>query len=260
MSTAESDDAGTVLAGCGTEAVASHGAAVVDSITDAAPAPTVADLGEEALLAAFTPLLPRSPRAIVPNGDDCAVIAAPDGRYCVSTDVLVEGEHYLPDWSTARDVGARAAAQNLADIAAMGARPVALVVSLVLPRATPVAWVQDLARGFADACDPAGAGVVGGDMSVGDRVVIAVTVHGDLEGRAPVLRSGARPGDVVVHAGTLGRSAAGLALLGAGLDDRADGWDDAVHAARAYVRGDTGGAGAQTGDGSEAAAECLRIY
>ncbi|MBE6481368.1 MAG: thiamine-phosphate kinase [Actinomyces ruminicola] len=207
------------------------------------PGAAVGELGEEALLAAFTPLLPQAEQEVVPSGDDCAVVAAPDGRFCVSTDVLVQGEHFRTDWSTARDIGARAAAQNLADIAAMGAHPTALVVSLVLPRTTPVAWVQDLARGFADACRGTGAGVVGGDLSVGERVVIAVTVHGDLGGRRPVLRSGARAGDVVVHAGTLGRSAAGLALLQAGLDDRAGGWGEAAAAARTGI-----------------VSECLAVY
>ena len=116
---------------------------------------TVADLTEEGLLAAFAPLLPRSRRELVGNGDDCAVLTAPDGRYCVSTDVLVQGHHFSIAWSSAQEIGARAAAQNLADIAAMGARPVALVVSLVLPRATPLAWVRDLARGLGRTRGPA---------------------------------------------------------------------------------------------------------
>ncbi|MBE6475813.1 MAG: thiamine-phosphate kinase [Actinomyces succiniciruminis] len=261
MSTAEADDAGVPPAGRGAETVDSDGAAAGDSIAGGGAATTVADLGEEALLAAFTPLLPQAARVEVPSGDDSAVVAAPDGRYCVSTDVLVQGEHFRTDWSTARDVGARAAAQNLADIAAMGARPTALVVSLVLPRTTPVAWAQDLARGFADACAGTDAGVVGGDLSVGDRVVIAVTVHGDLDGRRPVRRSGARPGDLVVHCGTLGRSAAGLALLQAGLDDRSNRWDDAVAAAHTGARGDAGEDGMTINDGgAAAAAQCLRIY
>ena len=177
----------------------------------------VRDLSEEQLLARVVPLLPTSDLAIIGPGDDCAVMSAPDGRYCVSTDVLVEGRHFRTDWSSGRDVGRRAAAQNLADAAAMGARPVALVVSLVLPGATPVPWVEDLARGLAEACRRVGAGVVGGDLSAGDHLVIAATVHGDLQGRAPVVRSGARVGDVVVLAGRPGRSAAGLALLKAGL-------------------------------------------
>ena len=176
----------------------------------------VGDLSEEELLAIITPLLPRATQAPVGTGDDCAVLSFPDARTAVSTDVLVEGHHFRIEWSTGRDVGARAAAQNLADAAAMGARPVALVVGLVMPPTTSVSWVRDLALGLAQGCESCGAGVVGGDLSAGDSLVVAVTVLGDLEGRTPVLRSGARPGDLVVHAGDLGRSAAGLALLSAG--------------------------------------------
>ncbi|UKJ65837.1 thiamine-phosphate kinase [Cellulosimicrobium cellulans] len=173
----------------------------------------VRDVPEEALLARIFPLLPTAPTTLVGPGDDCAVVAAPDGRYVVSTDVLVEDRHFRRRWSSGYDVGWRAAVQNLADVVSMGARPAALVVSLVMPGDLPVDWVTGLARGLADACTPLGAAVVGGDLSGGDQVVVAVTVHGDLEGRAPVLRSGTRPGDVVALAGSLGRSAAGLALL-----------------------------------------------
>ena len=197
--------------------------------------PVVAGLGEAGLLARITPLLPSGRDVLVGPGDDCAVLAAPDGRYCVSTDVLVEGRHFRTDWSSGFDVGARAAAQNLADIAAMGARPVALVACLVLPGATPVDWVVDLARGMALRCREAGAAVVGGDLSAGEGLVVAVTVHGDLEGRAPVLRSGARPGQALVLAGAPGRAAAGLALLEAGWGRRDD--DEAGLAGAAAVAG-----------------------
>ena len=180
---------------------------------------TIADLTEEDLLAAFAPLLPPSRNELVGTGDDCAVLVAPDSRYCVSTDILVQGRHFSTDWSSAWEIGARAAAQNLADVAAMGARPVAIVVGLVLPATTTLAWVKDLTRGMAEICAQNGAGIVGGDLSAGENLVIAVTVHGDLEGRSPVLRSGARAGDLLIHAGTLGRSAAGLALLSNGIDD-----------------------------------------
>ncbi|RRD29663.1 thiamine-phosphate kinase [Actinomyces bowdenii] len=186
------------------------------STAEALRARTVAELGEEGLLALIAPRLPHAPGELVGSGDDCAVLSQPDARAVVSTDVLVEGHHFRTAWSTGRDVGRRAAAQNLADAAAMGARPTALVVGLVLPMTTRAGWVEDLASGLAEGCAPCGAGVVGGDLSAGESLVIAVTVLGDLEGRAPVLRSGARPGDAVVHAGTLGRSAAGLALLSAG--------------------------------------------
>ncbi|WP_182111546.1 thiamine-phosphate kinase [Actinotalea sp. JY-7876] len=184
---------------------------------EASAGPTVADLGEDALLAQIFPLLPRAAGTLLGPGDDAAVVAAPDARVVVSTDVLVEGRHFRREWSSGEDVGRRAAVQNLADVAAMGARPTALVVALVVPPDVPVSWVLGLARGLAAACGPE-VGVVGGDLSGGSEVVVAVTVHGDLEGRAPVLRSGARPGDVVAHAGVRGRSAAGLALLTAGGD------------------------------------------
>ena len=179
----------------------------------------VRDLSEEQLLARFTPLLPTASSTLVGPGDDAAVVAAPDGRFVVSTDVLVENRHFVRAWSTGYDVGWRAAMQNLADCAAMGSQGTSLVVSLVLPAELEVSWVTGLARGIAAACDGRDVAVVGGDLSSGDTIVVAVTVHGDLAGRSPVLRSGARPGDVVAHAGALGRSAAGLALLTAGTPD-----------------------------------------
>lgn len=181
--------------------------------------PTVADLSEDELLARIFPHLPLGSRTLVPPGDDAAVVRAPDGRVVVSTDVLVEGRHFRRDWSGGEDVGRRAAAQNLADVAAMGAVPTALVVALVAPGDLPGSWVTGLARGLGAVCAPLDVGVVGGDLSGGPAVVVSVTVHGDLGGRTPVLRSGARPGDVVAHAGVQGRSAAGLALL---LGDRGD--------------------------------------
>lgn len=186
----------------------------------AAPgAPLVRDLSEEAVLARIVPLLPRGDATLLPPGDDAAVVAAPDGRFVVTTDVLVEDLHFRRRWSTGEDVGARAAVQNLADVAAMGATPTAVVVALAVPGDLPVAWVEGLARGLAAVCAPLGVGVVGGDLSGSPVVVVSVAAHGDLGGRAPVLRSGAGVGDVVAHAGVLGLSGAGLALLGAGREE-----------------------------------------
>ena len=204
------------------------------ALGDASVGLTVADLGEDALLAQVFPLLPAGRSTLLGPGDDAAVLAAPDGRVVVSTDLLVEGRHFRRDWSHGGDVGRRAAAQNLADVAAMGARPTALVVGLVTPADVPVAWVLDLARGLHDACAADGVGVVGGDLSGGDELVVSITVLGDLEGRDPVLRSGAVPGDVVAHAGVRGRSAAGLALLQAGREDPPT--DDVAQLVAAYLR------------------------
>lgn len=188
--------------------------------TDADAGLTVDGIGEDALLARVFPRLPFGRATLIGPGDDAAVVSAPDGRTVISTDVLVEGRHFRRDWSPGADVGWRAAMQNLADVAAMGARPTSLVVGLVLPGTVPVAWVLDLADGLAAACDPWGVGVVGGDLSGGSEVVVSVTVLGDLAGRLPVLRSGARPGDLLAHAGVRGHSAAGYALLAAGDDAR----------------------------------------
>jgi len=154
-------------------------------------------------------------------GDDGAVVRAPDGRVVASTDLLVEGWHFRRDWSSATEIGGKAAAQNLADIAAMGAVPTALLIGLATPGDLPVAWAEDLAAGLAQECARVGAAVAGGDISAGPVLMLAVTALGDLAGQPPVTRSGARPGDVLAVAGRLGHSAAGLALLQAGLDQPA---------------------------------------
>jgi thiamine-monophosphate kinase len=147
------------------------------------------------------------------------VVAAPDGRVVATTDVLVEGVHFRRDWSSGYDVGCKAAAANLADVAAMGATATALLVGLAAPGDLPVAWATALADGLRDEAARVGAVVVGGDTVSCDRLVVSVTALGDLAGRPPVTRAGALPGQQVVLAGTVGRSAAGLALLRAGGSD-----------------------------------------
>jgi thiamine-monophosphate kinase len=155
--------------------------------------------------------------AEVGPGDDAAVLRAPDQRVVATTDVLVEGRHFRRDWSSAEDIGHKAAAANLADVAAMGATTTALLVGLACPPDTSTSWLEGVAAGMAEECAPMGAAVVGGDMVAAaadsGAVVLSVTALGDLGGRAPVLRSGARAGDVVALAGRLGWSACGLAVL-----------------------------------------------
>ncbi|MEV4630146.1 thiamine-phosphate kinase [Micromonospora sp. NPDC049523] len=177
---------------------------------------SVAKAGEFGLIARVTARLGSGPSVLLGPGDDAAVVAAPDGRVAASTDVLVEGRHFRRDWSSAVDVGHRAAAANLADIAAMGALPTALLVALCIPPDLEVRWAEELADGLGAEAALVGASVVGGDMSSSPTLTIAVTALGDLGGRAPVVRSGARPGDVVALAGRIGYAAAGYTVLSRG--------------------------------------------
>src|SRR3954464_8056547 len=181
------------------------------------PADSVRVVGEFGVIARVLAQAGSARAADVGPGDDAAVVRAPDGRVVVTTAVLVEGRHFRRDWSSAVDVGHKAAAANLADVAAMGATATALLVGLACPPDTATSWLEGVAAGMAAECAPLGAAVVGGDMVAAapdsGSIVLSVTALGDLGGREPVLRSGARPGDVVALAGRLGWSACGLAAL-----------------------------------------------
>lgn len=177
---------------------------------------TLRDVGEFGLIDRVARQAAQSPTVLLGPGDDAAVIAAPDGRVVASTDLLLQGRHFRTDWSTAYQVGRKAAAQNLADIAAMGAVPTALLVGFAAPAELPVTWARELAAGLADECALVGVCVAGGDTTRAETIMIAVTALGDLRGRAPLTRSGAHPGDKVAIAGELGWSACGYELLATG--------------------------------------------
>jgi len=181
------------------------------------PPETVADVGEFGLIDRVTAGRRQPPTTLLGPGDDAALVAAADGRVVASTDVLTEGVHFRLDWSTPEHVGRKAIAVNMADIAAMGAVPTALLVGLACPRTTTTEVAEGLAAGMWREAVLAGAGLVGGDVVTAKEIVISVTALGDLEGREPVTRGGALPGDVVAVAGRLGWAAAGLAALGRGL-------------------------------------------
>ncbi|MEP7089756.1 MAG: AIR synthase related protein, partial [Nocardioidaceae bacterium] len=132
---------------------------------DANPGPTLADIGEFGLIGSLAAIFPQGEGVLLGPGDDAAVVACPDGRVVVSTDLHVEGRHFRRDWSSALDIGHRVAAANLSDLNAMGGRASALTVGLAAPAHLPVAWALDLARGIAEECALVGASVVGGDVT-----------------------------------------------------------------------------------------------
>jgi len=176
---------------------------------------TLGELGEFALISQLVEIFEGDDSVLVGPGDDAAVLRIKHGHVVVSSDLMVEGRHFRRDWASASDVGHRAAAQNLSDINAMGGTGRHLTIGLAAPADLPVAWALDFARGFAEECAVVGATVVGGDLTRADEVVIAVTVLGQCA-QAPVLRSGARPGDVLALVGRQGWAAGGLAVLGRG--------------------------------------------
>lgn len=180
----------------------------------------LSEIGERELVGKVVGSLPQAPDVLLGPGDDAALLSTPDSRVVASTDVLVEGRHFRRDWSSATDVGHKAAAQNMADVAAMGARPTALLVGLAAPDDLPEKWALDLVAGLVAEAEPLGCSIVGGDTvssgPSGSPIVVSVTAMGSLDGAAPVTRAGARPGDVVAVAGRLGWAEAGVAILSRG--------------------------------------------
>ncbi|HET8916037.1 MAG TPA: thiamine-phosphate kinase, partial [Propionibacteriaceae bacterium] len=176
---------------------------------------TLAEVGEFPLIAAITKTVSLGADVRVGPGDDAAVLAVADA-VATSVDMLVEGVHFRRSWSEARDVGRKAVAVNIADIEAMGARAAGLLVGFSAPADLPLGWVLDFADGLADESQAAGVSLLGGDVTRARDITVAVTAMGSLEGRDPVLRSGARPGDLVAMHGRLGWAAAGLVVLGRG--------------------------------------------
>lgn len=177
---------------------------------------TVSQLGEFGLIRRMTAGREQSAETLLGPGDDAAVLNAGDGRVVVTTDVLVENVHFRFDWSNPHQVGRKAVAVNLSDIAAMGAVPTGVLVGLGCAPDLATSVIDDLSAGMWEEAHRVGVGLVGGDTVSARELTLSVTALGDLRGRSPITRSGARPGDVVAVAGRLGWAAAGLAVLGRG--------------------------------------------
>jgi len=152
---------------------------------------------------------------VVGVGDDAAVLDIPAGRQVVvTTDLLLEGVHFRRDWSDPYSIGWKAAVANLSDIAAMGADPTFTFVSLALTPEDTVESLERLYDGLSDCLNRYGARLAGGDTNAAPLcLAINITQLGTVPTGQALIRSGAKPGDILLVTGTLGDSAAGLALL-----------------------------------------------
>ena len=185
---------------------------------------------EAELLAAIRKVFdahPTKPDLLVDNGDDGAVIKGEDKKIIVAADVAVENTHFIRGMSSPFEIGRKITAANLADICAMGGWPEYLLVTAVIPHD----WLSDaieLAKGISHEAALVGAAVIGGDLAKGNELSISITAIGYT--KKEILRSGARPGDLVVVSKVPGWSAAGLELLKSG-STRND-----IHALRAIAQ------------------------
>ena len=170
--------------------------------------------GEFDLIAAIRRLAPGHPRLALGIGDDCAAIRMPGGpELLATTDMLMEGRHFALEGARARDVGYKALAVNLSDIAAMAGVPLAALVAVALPRDKAVQLASSLTCGMVPLAEQFGVALAGGDTNAWDGpLVISITLLGEAIPPGPVTRSGAHPGDAVLVTGPLGGSLLGRHL------------------------------------------------
>ncbi len=156
------------------------------------------------------------PRISIGIGDDAAVVTG-GANQILTTDMAVEGVHFRTEWSSAFEIGRKVTAANTADVLAMSAKPDYLVVAVALTGTESMEWISELARGIKLEADLAGAHVVGGDITRAGQLVISITAIGSTN--KPITRSGAKSGDRIFLSSLTGWSAAGLALLGSGINE-----------------------------------------
>ncbi len=178
------------------------------------------DLGESGLIGKIKERLnsEADQRVFKGIGDDCAVLRGKDGKKysLLTTDMLVEGDHFNLDWQTPRQIGWKTVVANVSDIAAMGGLPTWGLLSIAFPEDTTVSFTDELFEGIEAASSEYGLKIVGGDTTHGDNLTINLTILGEVEDDFLSMRGDADVGDMICVSGDLGKSWAGLELLRAG--------------------------------------------
>lgn len=155
---------------------------------------------------------PRDKNIVVGIGDDAAVVKT-KGLQVLTTDCLVEGDHFRTEWFTPKQIGMKAIEINVSDIAAMGAIPKYVLVSLALPKDLDVNFVEELYKGMWKVCDKYNIEIIGGNMTHCEKIVISITLAGELEQKNLCVRKAAKPGNFILVSGHLGNGKAGLRLF-----------------------------------------------
>jgi thiamine-monophosphate kinase len=171
----------------------------------------VKDIGEFGLIDLISKK-PKNKNIIVGIGDDAAVIKT-KGLQVLTTDCLVEGDHFRRDWFTPEQIGMKAIEINVSDVAVMGGIPRFVIVSLGLPRNLDVSFVEKIYKGMWKSCEKYDTEIIGGNMTHSDQIMISVTLVGEVKKDFLSLRNGAKPGDFIFVSGHLGNGRAGLRLF-----------------------------------------------
>jgi thiamine-monophosphate kinase len=171
----------------------------------------VKDIGEFGLIDLISKKS-KNKDVLVGIGDDAAVIKT-KGLQVLTTDCLVEGDHFRRDWFTPKQIGMKSIEINVSDVGAMGGTPRYSLVSLALPRNLDVSFVKEMYQGMWKSCDRYGVEIIGGNMTHCEKIVISITLIGEVRKENLSLRSGAKPGDYIFVSGHLGNGRAGLRLF-----------------------------------------------
>ncbi|KYK21685.1 hypothetical protein AYK21_00465 [Thermoplasmatales archaeon SG8-52-2] len=172
----------------------------------------VKDIGEFGLINRITKK-PKDKDILVGIGDDAAVIKTKKGLQVLTTDSLVEGDHFRREWFSPFQIGMKAVEINISDIASMGAIPKYVLVSFALPNDLEVDFVENIYKGMWKSCDKYNIEIIGGNMTHSEKIVISITLIGEVDNKNLALRSGAKPGDLIFVSGHLGNGRAGLRIF-----------------------------------------------